>query len=319
MKHIPIRSFLACLASMVIFSSGCSGAPNPETQGAMPGVQLREPFLTTPSTTKQNLLYVSDPGIGAVVVYAYLPAKIAFVGLLEGTSYAAGECVDAAQNVWVAAHGVLLEYAHGGTNPVALLSTPLGSATDCSIDPLTGNLAAVSSFGNGGAVAIFKKAGGTPKVFVDRNIHQSYTCAYDGTGNLFVDGYSSTETFILAELPRGARHFRTIQLNQAFSGPGDMQWDGKYLVIDDPREAVMYQFSIAGSTGSEVGSTPLNGSGYVSRFFVEKGRAIVPFQGNQGGVVNLYRYPGGGFRTRTIRNFSAPVAAVVSLGSSRGP
>lgn len=264
-----------------------------------------------PGASGQNLLYVADNGIGAVVVYTYLPGPMKFVGLLTGASSPEGECVDAAQNLWVTgSYDVLFEYAHGASSPSAILSDPLG-ATSCSVDPTTGNIATVNNFLSD-EVAIFKHAQGPPKVIADSAFHQVYACAYDGGGDLFVDGYSNNETFTFAELAKGAKHFKPIVLNQTFSEPGDVQWDGKYVVVDDPRGAALYQFSISGSTGTEVGSTLLNGAGFVQHFSIEGDRAIVPFSDDEGPYVNLYKYPAGGFRSKSLRNFSIPLDAVVS-------
>lgn len=265
----------------------------------------------TPVAQGRNLLYVADPGIGAVVVYTYLPGPMTFVGLLSGSSDPEAECVDAAQNIWVTGNKVLFEYAHGADAPTAILSDPLG-ASSCSVDPTTGNLAAVNDFVSD-QVAIFKHAQGLPKVFADKAFHEVHSCVFDGNGNLFVDGLSYSETFTLAELPKGARHFRTIALNQAFSSPGDIEWDGQYVVIEDQSASTLDRFSISGHTGTLVGSTPINGAGYVYHFSVEGGHAIVPFWDDLGAYVNLYKYPVGGFRLKSLRNFSTPIDAVVSL------
>lgn len=219
--------------------------------------------------------------------------------------------MDTAQNLWVTGNNVLFEYAHGGETPVAILSDPLG-ASSCSVDPTTGNLATVNDFFSN-QVAIFKHAQGLPRVFTDEAFRQVAYCSYDGNGNLFVDGLSYDEAFTFAELPKGARHFRTIALNQTLSEPGDIEWDGKNVVVADPRNAVLYRFSISGHTGTEVGSTPINGAGDVYHFFVEGDRAIVPFWDGQGAYVNLYKYPAGGFRSKSLRNFSTPIDAVVSF------
>ncbi len=313
MKGMTLRSPSMALALFVALLSACSGTSSTLT-GAPPNVTFARHAHSwmAPGASGRNLLYVADPGIGAVVVYTYLPGPIGFVGLLSGASSPEGECVDAAQNLWVTgSYDVLFEYPHGATSPSAILSDPLG-ATSCSVDPMTGNLATV----NGSVsdeIAIFKHAQGPPKVIADAAFHQVNACAYDASGNLFVDGLSNSETFTFAELVKGARHFRPIVLNQTFSEPGDVRWDGKYVVVDDPRGAVLYRFSISGGTGTEVGSTPINGAGYLYHFFVEGDRAIAPFQDDQGSFVNLYKYPAGGFRSKSLPNFSTPRDAVVSL------
>ena len=64
-----------------------------------------------------------------------------------------GECVDKAGDVFVADFGgntgtpAILEYAHGGTKPIATLSDPGYYPESCSIDPTTGNLAVTNDGG----------------------------------------------------------------------------------------------------------------------------------------------------------------------------
>ena len=308
-------SFLSLLLALAL--AACGGMPAP------PGVTIPSAATTArhahswmaPGASGQNLLYVSDPGIGAIVVYTYLPGPMTFVGLLTGASDPSGECVDASQNLWVAAsYDVLFEYPHGSDSPSTILSDPLG-ASSCSVDPTTGNIATVNDFLSD-EVAIFKHAKGPPKVIADAAFHQVIACAYDGSGNLFVDGLSNSETFTFAELAKGARHIRTIVLNQPPAEPGDIEWDGKYIVLDDPRDAALYQYSISGGSGTQVGTTPINGAGYVQHFFVQGDRAIVPFQNDEGPFVNLYKYPAGGVRSKALLNFSTPLDAVVSLAQS---
>jgi len=262
----------------------------------------------------RNLLYISDNGLGAVVVYTYYPDPITYVGLLIGASHPQGECVDKNQNVWVA-DSVLYEYAHGQSQPIALLGDPQGGLNACAVDPLTGNLAAISSQVVYPSVAIYKHAAGRPKIYVFSNFESLDACAYDASGNLFVVGASrSGQTFQLAELRDGGRRFGVVTLNQAISTAGGMQWDGQHLVIGDSTNSILYQFDISGNTGTVVGSTTVTGSSYMRQFFIEKNRVIIPSPfAFKGTFVNLYWYPKGGFRTRTLWNFSVPVGAAVSL------
>ena len=50
----------------------------------------------------------------------------------------------------------------------------------------------------------------------------------------------------------------------------------------------------------------------MQHFSIEGDRAIVPFSDDEGPYVNLYKYPAGGFRSKSLRNFSKPLDAVVS-------
>ena len=77
--------------------------------------------------------------------------------------------------------------------------------------------------------------------------------------NLFIDGYVYSGRLNFAELPKGSGTFKNITLNQTFRAAGGIQWDGEHVAIGDLYAAVIYQFDIRGSRGTEVGSTPLSG------------------------------------------------------------
>lgn len=313
-RYFTLTFALASLAA-------CGG---PQSQPAMPAVNAskvaraqRTHAWMAPGTSGRNLLYVSDNGLGSVFVYTYYPGPITFAGLLVGASHPQGECVDKNQNVWVA-DAVLLEYAHGQSEPIATLGDPQGGLSACAVDPVTGNLAAISSQVAYPSVAIYKRAAGKPKIYVFSNFEELDACTYDAGGNLFVVGASrSGNGFQLAQLRHGGRRFGIVTLNQAISSAGGIQWDGQHLVIGDSTNDELYQFDISGNTGTVVGSTPINGSYYMRQFFIQNNRVIVPSpQSLKGGFVNLYEYPKGGFRTRTLWNFSVPIGAAVSLATN---
>jgi DNA-binding beta-propeller fold protein YncE len=81
-----------------------------------------------------------------------------------------GECVDKTGDVFVAEFGgnagtaAILEYAHGGTSPIATLSDPGYHPESCSIDPTTGNLAVTN---DDGPLGIYTGAKGDPAYYAD--------------------------------------------------------------------------------------------------------------------------------------------------------
>jgi hypothetical protein len=271
-----------------------------------------------PEAMTEDLLYVADYG-GGVMIYAYRPAKLKYVGYLAAPLYAEGECVNKQQDVFITASNYeIYEYAHGATTPKAILTDPFATPLNCAADPTTGDLAAVGYTiqGQSDGAAIFKNARGKPKLYPDSGF--GWACAYDDQGNLFMDGGGPRNGYIkFAELPKGSTKFTNIQLNQTFNAAGGVQWDGHHIAVGDYYNAVVYQFSISGSTGTEVGSTPLAGSGTVWSFFIDRvrGHVIAPsYFGFQPGFVKIYNYPGGGAARRTI-NFGSPFGVVISLGS----
>ncbi|HEY2474430.1 MAG TPA: hypothetical protein VGI19_06465, partial [Candidatus Cybelea sp.] len=262
---------------------------------------------------KTDLLYVSNEGNDVVYVYSWPRTKL--VGTLTGFVETAGECVDNAGDVWIVNEGEsdILEYAHGGTSPIATLSDPENFPVDCSIDPTTGNLA-VTNIENTrqgqGSVAIYRHAKGTPALYTDSGIYEYYFCGYDDKGNLYFDGKPSEGGgFQFAELPHGSKTFTNITLNQSIGFPGGVRWDGAHVAVGDQDAAVIYQFAISGSNGTEVGTTPLTGSNDVVGFWIERPKVIGPNAGSAD--VMIWKYPAGGTAIKTLYGQDTPVGATV--------
>jgi DNA-binding beta-propeller fold protein YncE len=152
-----------------------------------------------------SLLYVSSVLTGDVYVYSYSTQKL--VGTLTGFTQPYGLCADKAGNVWVVNDGAsqLVEYAHGGSTPIATLSDTGEYPEGCSVDAVTGNLAVTNFYSTSGAgsVSIYAAARGTPQIYSDPAIVNYRFCGYDARGNLFVDGANSSSAFVFAELPKG--------------------------------------------------------------------------------------------------------------------
>jgi hypothetical protein len=272
-----------------------------------------------PEAKTENLLYVSNYGVG-VMVYSYSPSRIKYVGLLSTPWGAEGECVNKAQDIFVTGSSEIFEYAHGGTTPIRVLGAPNNNPINCSIDPTTGNLAVVGYpliKGTDG-VAIYKKARGKPTFYADPSFGD-LKCGYDNKGNLFIDGYVFSGNLNFAELPKGGSTLKNVTLDQTFEGGGGIQWDGKHLAVGDQYAAYIYQFDIRGSRGKEVGSTPLTGSGAVSQFFIAGSKVIAPsiFE-DYPGFFKVYDYSAGGAAKKTRINVSSPTGVAVSLAGKHG-
>ncbi len=275
--------------------------------------------------SRDNLLYVTDD-TNPSYVYVFKDksneSKDTLVGTLTGFSNPLGDCSDQAGDVFILNQGpgTIVEYAHGGTSPIATLSDPADIEEGCSVDPTTGNLAVANIYHNGsgppgGVVVYTPPYTGTPTVYSDSDLNQAYFCSYDRRGNLFVDGDVSN-SFALTELPKGSSTFRTISLNQSISVPGGVQWVGKYLAVGDEAASTIYEFTIRRGAGTEVGSTPLTGASEVFQFAIQGDRVFAP--NKTGGLgVAFYPYPAGG--TATMNLFAPPYypySVTVSKGSN---
>lgn len=329
MKSTPSRTATACVAVATMAAlAGCAGIPSggrisPDV--SRPAGLAQKASWMLPEALSDNLLYISDPGYGAVFVYAYKPNAMKFVGMLTGTDAPGPMCVDLEQNVWILSQPQIgsfaaVEYAHGGTQPIAMLIDPAGWPTGCAVDPVNGNLAISSGLeGQPPTIAIFDNARGKPKLFVDSAIPGFYTCcAYDGKGNLF--GYGTEDSQdgrVLAELPRGSSTFVSVPLHRYFDQVAGLQWDGTYLTVGDDSPGTIVQFKVVEGVAKEMGSTALSRVTRLGQYFVSRKRVIAPdAPREQSGLVGIFAYPAGGQRIR-IRPFSAPVAVVLSRASNK--
>ena len=266
--------------------------------------------------TGQNLLYVTTAYNKDVEVYSYPGGK--HEGTLTGFNSPQGECVDKKGNIWITdfAGSDIVEYAHGGTSPIATLYDTNQDPSGCAIDPKTGDLAATSTFpasGSGaGTVAIYKNASGTPTTYTDPNIVNYYFCGFDTKGNLFVDGLNSSSVEV-ASFSTHTHAFTNITLDEAILSPGGVQWDNQYLAIGDQGTPIIYEFSISNGVGTEVSSTPLGGIGGsygVADFFIDGAKVIGPSVSS--GKVGFWHYPAGGTPTKLLTVLNEPVGTVVS-------
>jgi hypothetical protein len=267
------------------------------------------------SAKTHSLLYVTDSGTNTVVIYSYPKLKI--VGTLTGFTNPQGDCVDKANDVWIVntQASQLIEYAHGGTTPLATLTDPNQYPVGCSFDPTTGNLA-VSNFystsGPPGSISIFKNASGSPTVYMPPNFAVVYYLGYDPKGRLYLDGIDSGSAFLFAAF--NGTMFKNITLDHPIGGPGAVQAVGKDVVVGDQTNGanVAYRFAISGSTGKLVHTTPLTGAHDIVQFYILN-KALVGGDFNpSGSTADRFNYPAGGTPTKTAFGLSAPIGAVIS-------
>jgi hypothetical protein len=270
----------------------------------------------------QDLLYVSNAKDGSVYLYSYPQGK------LKGSLFnlqASGLCSDANGNVFVPKGNEILEYAHGGTRPLAVLRNPLGGASQfCSVDPTTGNLAVSGGVSHKYGVAIYTNAKGNPRIYGEGHGNGRYwSCTYDGKGNLFVvvTAGKAYGTSNLVELPNGGAQVRNV----TWSGTrrprfGSIQWDGKYLAAESPASGseptTIFRYSLSGRRATFVGKTALRGAGSPLQFWIHGAQVVVPNQGLYSSgtpAVTLYDYPSGDKRGQLIEDAGEPRGATVSI------
>ncbi len=318
----------ACAA--VLLLTGCGGGQSSQLAGVQGSAVSPLAFMRgagradhghswmDPDAKHQRLLYITDSATNDVYVYSYRSHKLK--GTLTGFNAPQGECVDDMGNVWITnLQGAnIVEYAHGGLSPVATLNDAAQYPEDCSVNAMTGDLAVSNLSGVSGAgnVSIWKNAQGTAKAYSIPNMVSVFFLGYDNRGDLFVDGQNDSGAFQFAQLANGGSKFKSITLKGAMVVfPGGIQWDGTNLAVGDRTGTsgpVIYQVSIAGNTGTVVGTTSLSGTTAVGQFFIDGQNVVAPDEG--GTEVGFWKYPVGGRATKVINGFGTPVGTAVSAG-----
>jgi hypothetical protein len=267
-----------------------------------------------------ELLYVSDIVAEDVDVFSYPDGKQ--VGTLTGFNEPNGLCADKKGDVFVSDtfNDRVVEYAHGGTQPIATLSTGKGTPLGCAIDPKTGDLA-TSNYARlqNGSISIFKKARGTPTTYT--GLFVTFFCTYDGSGNLFIDGFAGAGVPELGEVAVGSTKMAIVNQTAKIGWPGGISWDGQYLVVGDQYASkfvpsrppnALYQLTITNGTANLSNMITLGGAEEVVQFWLDGATVIGPDAIAEN--VPYYAYPAGGNPTNILQAdaFYEPVGAALS-------
>jgi hypothetical protein len=298
--------------ALALVVAGCGGTSLPQGSG---------PLSNAPAATGSGtLIYVSEGGTNTVAMLKDPSYKAA--GKLGGLHDPAGLCANASGDIWVVntKSAKVIEYAHGNHKSIASLSDPAATVPyGCSVDPTTGNLAVTTvngAKGGGGGVLIYTGAKGTAKVYTSSSLAVAYFCAYDASGNLFVDGLDSNYSFLLMELPAGSTQLQTVTVKGSITFPGGIAWDGQHLAIGDDaygggRTAAIDQVSVSGTTASIVTTIPLDGTCDILQFAIVDGTKVAAPDGCLNELF-VFAYPAGGKAVKTVKNMQFPTAVAVS-------
>jgi hypothetical protein len=164
-------------------------------------------------------------------VYDYPSGKL--VGRLTGFYDPRGMCVDKNGDVYISnyQYGLLIEYAHGGTNPVRICEDPSGSLVGCSISA-AGDVSATAT----NEVCTWKGgiANDSPACIDGNSTSCIYfaTFGYDHAGDLV--GMGETNGSIVAcMIPAGKttmEKLSTSGITVNFDLEGT-SWDGRYIAL----------------------------------------------------------------------------------------
>jgi len=308
MKSLDFGRYVLGGFAFAAMLTGCGGTQPPI---GVPGTMSQSRIREVPSSYG-DLLYAADIS-GVIYVLSYPEGQL--VEKIEGEPLPGTLCSDTNGDVFVPDGSELLEYAHGGTEPIATLQTENGyGAYGCSVDPTTGNLAVTANHTGSrgpGNVEIFEDARGAPTIYSDSSAFTYYFCGYDDNGDLFVVINGG-----LVELPQGSSAFTGVLLTKV--GAGEVQWDGKYITNDNGSSKVIDRIAVSGSEGKIVGKTILRGPRRPSQSWIYGNTAIAPL-GKLSNNVGLFNYPAGRKPYKTIQLGSEAriFGVTVSVGPSR--
>jgi hypothetical protein len=289
------------LCIFVMALAGCSGAQQsanaiPQIPATLTQASHSQSWML-PEAKNDDLLYLSSSA-SDVYVFSYPQAKeVGILTGLGGEDAVVGLCSDQNGNVWIPDYtDTISEYAHGGSKPVRVLHDPNVFALACSVDPTTGNLAVVgnASDGQSGSLVVYTAAKGAPHAY-DISFPLPVSCAYDDTGNLFVDGngQGNVPPFELGELAKGQTVFQT-RTSAPVAQAGPMQWDGKHLVIGDRFREDVHRFSIRKNRIVDVDSFILDQIKGIVGLWIQGSRIVVTNGTGLHDSTQLYHYPAGG-------------------------
>jgi hypothetical protein len=247
-----------------------------------------------PVASSGDLVYVSAGT--EVDVFTYPGGKRAGT-LSSGFDDATALCPDANGNIWIVnlnyfAGSTLVEYAHGGTSPIATLQDIGSDAPQaCAVDPATGNLAVANMNAN---VAVFANAAGSPKSYSTQGLIKDVrTVTYDGNGNLYMRSFSKPKA--AAWLPKGSSTVLPFLVRKM----GDYDWDGESLVVAHGvlPTSTLFRYSLSGSSGTKIGRIRLQHCQEAGVFSLEGSELAVIC----GAGVTYYKYPAGGDPIKILR------------------
>jgi len=313
------RCALACCAAAVL-PAGCGGSQPlvapvgmPQSYAAAPHAHVGSSML--PEASGKDLLYVATD-TGRVYVTTYPEGKE--VGHIDFYPYFApdGACADASGNVWITG-GYLAEFAHGGTKPIKTRENGAPPYRGCAVDPTTGDVAAASRVQP--EVVVWSERSNRPKVYRVASASFDY-CGYDDRGNLFVDGVGYG-AFLLLELPKGGHKLERLTFGKKVSSPGEVQWDGRYMTIQEAAPpAYIYQVKVLGTTVSVVNTIRFADKKAAKQSWIQGRTVLIPHSTTNrffANALGLFPYPAGGRAVESLRG--GPYKFITAITISVAP
>ena len=320
MNILTASRYTMTVTAAVAVLAACSGGesqltPLTSTQQSSDSRDRGRSWMSPEAKTK-TLLYVSSDA-GYVNVYSY--PKLALMGTLTGFNSPDGECVDGSGDIFITDQGAsdILEYAHGGTSPIATLSDPQETPLGCAIDE-QGNLAVTNTPGQNGSgtngIAWYKGATGSPtQIAGGTTLSRVLFDGFDNHGDLFIDGWNPSGNPQVGMLAVGKNKIKPITLKGAtLAYPGGIQGYQHQIIVGDQLNHALYETTKTGSVTHTV-SLQLYGGYYtpVCRQGTVNGSTYVCPDADFG-AVETFAFPSGGPATHYLRDIDGPEGTAIS-------
>jgi len=283
------RRVLFIFAGAAIISA-CSSAQVPS------GNQFGLPALRTPRG--QALLYVSSD-YSNEKVYSYPEGKLLQTLDIPGEPQAL--CTDKLGDVYIAeSYGEsVAEYAPGGTEPIASWEFPKVTPEACAVDRATGKVAVA---GGNQKLVVFSPTTGNTTYYSNSAVENYFYATYDADQNLFVEVYTFGSGYELWELGKGSSKLKHVKLPFRLCCPLDVQWDGKYLAIEEKQSslpATIDRLAVADYRAKVEGRVRLTYTQSSTSQFWIAGSTLIHSDYYSDDVA-FFKYPAGGRPTKTI-------------------
>jgi hypothetical protein len=212
---------------------------------------------------------------------------------------------------WIVAAFNQIEEFKVPDRPIKSLSVSDGSMpSSCAMDT-NGDLAVGILDGpSTGDIDLYKNATGSGTL-IPTPLAEEFFDGYDNKGNLFADGFTSSGSFGLVELPKGSNKAETITTSNAIKFPGSVQWDGKFMTVFDQDTNNLYQYTISGTKATLQGTVSFTTSSDCAQTWLVKGLVYCGDAGNNNGSV--FKYPAGGSAIAVFTgNFDLPLGVTAA-------
>jgi hypothetical protein len=277
------------------------GLPSALLRGGVPPAGAHKKAVITPDDGRhETLAYVGDFYTSEIQEFRFPKGEL-LNHPISGSG--AGLCSRTYRgDFWAVGSGSVNEYKAGGTKVLKTLIVTGGDPAGCAINRSNDDMAVALLTGG---IVIFKNASGSGTPVSD-GLTETYFIGYDGSGDLFADGFTSSDAVVLVEMPAGSSTFHAVSLPNTIEFPGNVQWDGTYMTVQDQEAEAIYRYSVSGSTATLEGTVELSDASDCAGGYIFKGKYFLcPDAGDDD--VKVYAYPAGGapIETWTINFFPA--------------